>query len=138
MADFTIKSLEDFDSIFGGGFHRVRSGLGVSSFGLAVMSFPPNFEHYPEHTQEHDGQEEVYTALSGRATLEVGGERHQLSPGVWARVGPGELRRWSTGDDPAQVLAIGGTPGVVYEPPDFTEEGAGAGEILDKHSVHEA
>lgn len=124
MADYTVKRLEEFEAVFGGGFRRVRAGLGVSSFGLAVMELPPNFESYPEHTQEHDSQEEVYTVLEGRATLEVGGASHELEPGVWARVGPGERRRLSTGESPARVLAIGGVPGGVYEPPDFTEEGA--------------
>lgn len=124
MADYTVKKLEDFEVVFGGGFRRVRAGLGVSSFGLAVMEFPPNFESYPEHTQDHDHQEEVYTVLEGAATLEVGGESHLLEPGVWARVGPGERRRLVTGDQPARVVAIGGVPGGVYEAPDFTEEGA--------------
>ena len=35
-----------------------------------------------------DGQEEVYTVLEGKATLTVGGEEHELEPGVFARVGP--------------------------------------------------
>jgi quercetin dioxygenase-like cupin family protein len=122
MADYTIKRLEDFDAIFGGGFRRVRAGLGVSAFGIAVIDLPPNFEDYPEHTHEHDGQEEVYSVLEGRATIEVGGERHELRPGVWARVGPDERRRLAAGPDGARVLAVGATPGVVYEPPEFTEE----------------
>jgi quercetin dioxygenase-like cupin family protein len=62
--------------------------------------------------------------LEGRAVLEVGGDRHELVPGVWARVGPGESRRISTEEEPARVVAIGGTPGAAYEAPDFTEEGA--------------
>ncbi len=124
MADYTVKRLEDFEAIFGGGFKRVRAGLGVSSFGLAVMDLPPNFESYPEHTQEHDRQEEVYTVLEGSVTLEVAGDRHQLEPGVWVRVGPGETRRLHTGEQPARVLAIGGVPGAPYEAPDFTDEGA--------------
>jgi len=124
MADCTVKRLEDFEAVFGGGFRRVRAGLGISSFGLAVMEFPPNFENYPEHTQEHDHQEEVYTVIEGRVTLEVGGTSHELEPGVWARVGPGEPRRLVTGSEPARVIAIGGVPGGVYEAPDFTEEGA--------------
>ncbi len=124
MADVTVKRLEDFEAIFHGGFYRVRAGLGVSSFGLAVMEFPPNFRDYPEHDQEHDRQEEVYTALSGTATLVAGGEEHELTPGIWVRVGPGEKRKIVTGDEPARVLAIGGTQGGPYNPPEFTEEGA--------------
>lgn len=124
MADYTVKRLEDFEAVFGGGFRRVRAGLGVSSFGLAVMEFPPDFDDYPAHTQEHDHQEEVYTVLEGRVTLEVGDERVELEPGMWVRVGPGEVRSLTTGDSPARVVAIGGVPGGVYEAPDFTEEGA--------------
>lgn len=124
MADVTVKRLQDFEAIFGGGFFRVRAGLGVSSFGIAVMELPRNFLDYPEHDQEHDRQEEVYTALAGRATLVVGGEEHELIPGVWARVGPAEKRKITTGDEPARILAVGGRVDGVYEAPEFTEEGA--------------
>ena len=124
MPDVTVKRTEDFEAIFGGGFRKVRAGLGVSSFGIAVIDLPPNFDMYPEHDQSHDHQEEVYTALSGTATLQVGGEEHTLEPGVWARIGPDEKRKIVTGDEPARILALGGTPGRAYEPPEFTVEGA--------------
>jgi mannose-6-phosphate isomerase-like protein (cupin superfamily) len=124
MADCTVKRLEDFEAVFGGGFRRVRAGLGVTAFGLAVIELPANFSNYPEHTHEHDGQEEVYTVVEGRAILELGDESHELIPGVWARVGATERRRLRTEEGPARVVAIGGVPGGVYEPPDFTEEGA--------------
>jgi mannose-6-phosphate isomerase-like protein (cupin superfamily) len=124
MADYTVKRLEDFEAIFGGGFRRVRAGLGVSSFGIAVLDLPADFTSYPEHTQAHDSQEEVYTVLEGRVVLEIGGEPFELVPGVWARVGPAERRRLVTEGEPARVLALGATPGAPYEPPDFTEEGA--------------
>ena len=62
--------------------------------------------------------------LSGRATLTAGGEDHELVPGVFARVGPLEARKISTGDDGARVLAIGASPGQVYVAPEYTEEGA--------------
>jgi uncharacterized cupin superfamily protein len=124
MADVTVKRTEDFEAIFGGGFRRVRAGLGVTSFGIAVMDLPPNFKVYPEHDQSHDAQEEVYTVLSGRCTLKVGGEEYELEPGVWARVGPDEKRKLVTGDEPVSVLAVGATPGKVYEPPEFTHEGS--------------
>ena len=121
MPDITVKSVEQFDSPNGGGFCRARAGLGVSAF---VEHFPPNFEHFPEHDHTADGQEEVYTALSGAATLHVAGERYALVPGTFARVGPGVSRRITTGDQPVQLLAIGGTPGRAYVAPAFTENGA--------------
>src|ERR1700754_4840678 len=123
MPDVTVKRVEDFEAIFGGGFRRVRAGLGVSSFGLAVIDLPPNFQHFPEHDQTHDDQEEVYTALSGTATLKVGDEAYELEPGVFARVGATEKRKLITGDEPARILAMGATPGRAYVPPEFTEEG---------------
>ena len=96
MADVTVKRLEDFEAIFGGGFRRVRAGLGVSSFGVAVMDLPPGFDEYPEHDHGRDGQEEVYTVLAGRATLTAGGTEYVLEPGVFARVGPDETRKINT------------------------------------------
>jgi len=124
MPDVTVKRVEEFEAIFGGGFRRVRAGLGVTSFGIAVIDLPARFEHYPEHDQSHDEQEEVYTVLSGRATLSVGGEDHELEPGVFARVGAAEKRKLVTADEPARVLAMGAIPGKVYEPPEFSYEGA--------------
>ncbi|OLE35665.1 MAG: hypothetical protein AUG48_10040 [Actinobacteria bacterium 13_1_20CM_3_68_9] len=124
MPDVTVKRLDEFETIFGGGFRRVRAGLGVSSFGLSVMDFPPEFMQYPEHDHGPDGQEEVYTVLNGRATLTAGGEDHELVPGVFARVGPQEARKISTSEEGARVLAIGAAPGQLYVPPQFSEEGA--------------
>ena len=124
MADVTVKRLEEFEAVYGGGFRRVRAGLGVTSFGVQVLELPPNFEHYPEHDHTHDEQEEVYTVLSGRVTLVVGGEEHELEPGTFARVGPAEKRKLVSGDEGVRILALGATPGAVYTPPEFSEEGA--------------
>ena len=138
MADVTVKRVEDFEAIFGGGFRRVRAGLGVSSFGIAVIDMPPKFEHYPEHDQSHDGQEEVYTVLSGRATLKVGDEEHELEPGVFARIGASEKRKLITGDEPVRVLAMGGIPGEAYVAPEFTHEGAAAPSMKEKAEAQDA
>jgi uncharacterized cupin superfamily protein len=124
MSDVTVKHVAEFDSPNGGGFCRARAGLGVSAFGLQVEHFPPHFEHFPEHDHAADGQEEVYTALSGAATLHADGRQYDLVPGTFARVGPGVTRRITTGDQPVQLLAIGGVPGQAYVAPAFTENGA--------------
>jgi quercetin dioxygenase-like cupin family protein len=80
--------------------------------------------HEPEHDHTHDGQEEIYTVISGSAKLQAGGAEHQLEPGVFARVGAGEKRKFVTGSEPAQILAMGGVPGAAYEAPPYTEVGA--------------
>jgi len=132
MADVTVKRLDDFEAVFGGGMRRVRAGLGVTSFGMQVIELPPGFSMYPEHDHSHDEQEEVYTALSGRATLTVGGEEHVIEPGVFARVGPGERRKLTTGEDAVRLLCVGAAPGRPYEPPEWTEEGAGTPRFDDE------
>src|SRR5262245_12565177 len=103
---------------------RVRAGLGVTSFGLAAIDFPPNFTDYPEHDHSGDGQEEVYTVLQGSATITIDGQEHVLEPGVFARVPAGVKRKIATGDGPARILAMGAVPGGVYEPPELSVEGA--------------
>jgi mannose-6-phosphate isomerase-like protein (cupin superfamily) len=120
VADVTVKGFDDFDTAFGGGMLKVRSGLGVSSFGIQVIRFPANADQYPEHDHSHDGQEEVYAVVEGRVTLIVGDESHELDSRTLARVGPGEKRKLVTGDEPAVVLAIGAMPGKAYEIADFT------------------
>ena len=49
MAGYTVAKIDDIEAIYGGGFKRARSALGITSFGLQVMDLPPNFEGYPEH-----------------------------------------------------------------------------------------
>ena len=123
MADVTVKRTDEFETYFLGGMSKVRSGLGVESFGMQLMNLPPNEDRYPEHDHAHDGQEEVYVTLEGAATLTAGDEEHRLEPGVWARVGPAEKRKIVTGDEGARILALGGTPGKAFDPLEFTNEG---------------
>jgi uncharacterized cupin superfamily protein len=120
MADVTVKTLDEFEGAFGGAMKLVRHGLGVQSFGLQVLDFPPNADQYPEHDHSHDSQEEVYIVVEGATTLRAGGEEHELRPGTFARVGPGEKRKLVTGAEAARVIALGGTPGKAYEIAPFT------------------
>jgi uncharacterized cupin superfamily protein len=126
VADVTVKRLDEFEAVFGGGMRRVRAGLGVTSFGMQVLELPPSYNGYPDHDHSHDDQEEVYVPLKGKVTLRSGDEDHELEPGVFARVAPGEKRKLITGSEQGvRILCVGGTPGLAYEPPEWTEEGAG-------------
>ena len=130
MADYTVKRLEEMDSIFEGSVARARASLGVHAFGMQVLSLPPRWDGYPNHNHREDafegsaGQEEVYVALAGSATLRVDGREHQLEPGVFARVGPDEKRQILPGDEGVRLLVLGGWPERAYEPPAWTELGA--------------
>ena len=101
---------------------KARAGLGVGSFGMQVIEMAPNQDSYPEHDHADSGAEEVYVVLEGAATLRAGGVDYRLEPGVMARVGPGERRKLSTGGEAVRILALGGTPGKVFEAPPFSVE----------------
>jgi uncharacterized cupin superfamily protein len=119
----TIKRLEEFENNHGF-YYRVRAGLGVTAFGLSVENWPPRYEDYPEHDESERGQEEVYVVLGGSCVLRAGEEEHPLDEGMFARVGPGVRRKILPGAKGVKLLCIGGVPGRVYEPPDWTENGA--------------
>ncbi len=123
MADVTVKRIDDMEGIFGGAFKRARAELGVESFGMQVMDLPPNIDQYPEHDHAASGQEEVYLVMRGGGEIEVDGERHPLEADTMVRVGPSATRKLWPGDEGMRVLALGGTPGAAYEPPDISQLG---------------
>ncbi len=124
MTDYTLKRFDEMEPIFGGFFLRSRASLGVSSFGMQILNFPPDSgDAYPNHDHAESGQEEVYLVLSGAADFEIDGETVHLEPDMALRVGPGAKRKITTGPEAAKILALGATPGTAYEAPQFTELG---------------
>jgi mannose-6-phosphate isomerase-like protein (cupin superfamily) len=124
MSSYSVKRIDEIETAYGGGMRLARAALGVTSFGMQLEEFPPNFDQYPEHSHSEDGQEEVYLVLRGSAEIEIEGERVQLDPETIVRVGPGVSRRIFAGPEGVRILALGGVPGVAYEPPDFSKIGA--------------
>jgi quercetin dioxygenase-like cupin family protein len=120
MAAVVVKHEDDLEAKYGGSFKLIRHGLGVSSFGIQLLTLPANTDGYPEHDHVSDGQEEVYTALEGAAELTVAGQTIALEPGVWVSVPPEETRKVVTKDSPIKLLVIGGVPGKVYEASPFS------------------
>src|SRR5512144_492262 len=123
MAGYAVKRIDDMEAVFRGGFKRARAELGVESFGLQVLDFPPNADAYPEHDHGEDGQEEVYVPMRGAGEIRIDGETHALEPGVMVRVGPGVPRKLVSGEEGMRVLAIGGVPGKAYEPSELSRLG---------------
>jgi uncharacterized cupin superfamily protein len=123
MAGYTVAKIDDIESIFGGGFKRARSALGITSFGMQVIDMPPNGDRHPEHDHSSDGQEEVYATLGGSGEIEIDGERHPLDADHLVSVQAGVKRRIFGGPDGLRVLVIGGVPGAAYTVQKFTEVG---------------
>jgi uncharacterized cupin superfamily protein len=88
-------------------FQTLRRELGVTSFGINLMTLAPK-QRLRVH--RHENQEEVYLVLEGTLTLIVEGEEHVLAQGTLARVAP-EQRRQLTNptSEPVVLLALGGS-----------------------------
>jgi mannose-6-phosphate isomerase-like protein (cupin superfamily) len=121
MSSYTVKRIDEMDTAFGGGMRLARAALGVTSFGMQVEEFPPDFDRYPEHSHDEDGQEEVYIVLRGSAEIEIEGERVPLDPETIVRVAPTASRRIFPGPQGVRILALGAVPGAAYQPPDFSK-----------------
>ncbi len=124
MADYTVRRIDDMEGAYGGAFKRVRAELGVTSFGMAIIDMPPNFEHYPAHDHARDGQEEVFLTLRGGGEIDIEGERHPLDQDHAVRVAAGTERKVLPGPEGIRVLVLGAKPGEVYQAPDGSQLGA--------------
>ena len=126
MPDFTTKRIDDMEGLYGGAMRKVRAELGLSSFGVQTVDLPADFDQYPWHDHSDDGQEELYVAVRGEATLELeDADPVPLIPGEnLVRVGAATRRRVVTGSQPVRLLVVGGVPGSVYSAKAFTELGA--------------
>ena len=126
MSDVTVLAIDEMEGIYGGLARRARAELGVTGWGMQVMTLPPNWDGYPLHKHDADAfdpnQEEVYIPLEGTATLEADRETFELRPGVMARVGPSQLRRIVPGPTGIRFVALGGSPGA-HQPSSWTELG---------------
>jgi mannose-6-phosphate isomerase-like protein (cupin superfamily) len=127
VPDVTVKAIDEMDGIYDGVARRARAELGVSAWGMQVLTLPPNWDGYPEHNHNSDAfdpnQEEVYIPLEGSATLVADGAEFELLPGTMARVGPAQLRRILPGPDGIRLVALGGAPGS-FQAGAWTEIGA--------------
>lgn len=122
MSDVTAKRIEELEfyegprTVPGIRFRYAGRSLGISAWGMNVLEIEAGSTRYPEHDHAKDGQEEVYVVLRGSATLQAGGDRFTLEPGVLVRVGPSQKRKILPGPDGVTLLALGSTPGKAYEP----------------------
>ena len=125
--DATLTAIDSMEPIHGGLARRARASLGVSAWGMQVLTLPPNWTGYPEHNHSagafDPNQEEVYIPLRGSAQLVAGGETFELVPETMIRVGPEQLRQILPGPEGIRLVALGGRPGA-FAAPTWTELGA--------------
>ena len=115
---YTMKTIDELESIHHGAVKLAGDELGICSFGLQVLDFPAGFSDYPEHDHAEDGQEEVYVVLDGQADFAVDGERVTISQGEMIKVDATSKRKLQPGREGVTILAIGSTPGATYQRPE--------------------
>lgn len=94
----------------------VREHLGIRSFGINGFIQGEDSTLINEHDEAGSGQEELYFVVDGTATFEVDGETVEAPQGSLLYV-RAEAKRKATGN--ATILAMGGTPGEVYQAVDW-------------------
>lgn len=122
MTDYSAKSIDELPTLWDGFAKLVRPGLDITAFGANIMDLPPDYAT-SSHDESGSGQQELYVALRGSGSVEVGGNRLPLDPDHLVRVDAGTARVVSSGPAGLRVLCIGGVPGGVYDPPDWSSAG---------------
>jgi quercetin dioxygenase-like cupin family protein len=120
---YTLRRIDELESIHHGSVKLAGDDLGVESFGMQVLDFPPGFADYPEHDHAEDGQEEVYVVLDGSAEFDVAGERVPAAAGAMLHVRPESRRRLVAGPRGVRILAVGSAPGGYERPAAFRVAG---------------
>ena len=115
---YKVKSIDELESIHHGAVKLAADELGIESFGMQVLDFPPGFRDYPEHDHSEDGQEEVYVVLRGQADFLVDGDELTVGPGQLVKIDAPSRRRLEPGPEGVRILAIGCSPGAAYARPD--------------------
>ena len=127
MPDVTVVAIDDMEQIYDGLARRARAELGVTAWGMQVLTLPPHWDGYPMHNHDTDAydpnQEEVYIPLEGTARLFADGREYELRPGMMARIGPAQMRKIVPGPDGIRFVALGGAPGA-FTPGAWSELGA--------------
>jgi mannose-6-phosphate isomerase-like protein (cupin superfamily) len=122
MPGYVAKSIDELPTLWDGFANLVRSGMDITAFGANIMNLPPDYSTHA-HDEADSGQQELYVALRGSGTVDIGDERLPLDAEHLVKVDAGTNRVLSSGPEGLRALIIGGTPGQAYEPQDWSSSG---------------
>jgi mannose-6-phosphate isomerase-like protein (cupin superfamily) len=123
---YAAKSIDELPTLWDGFAKLVRAGLEITAFGANIMDLPPSYST-SSHDEAESGQQELYVALRGSGSVDIGDARLPLDPDHLVRVDAGTARVLSSGPDGVRVLCVGGVPGGAYEPQEWSSTSADGG-----------
>ncbi|HUA71689.1 MAG TPA: hypothetical protein VMA96_11415 [Solirubrobacteraceae bacterium] len=123
MSRFAVAHLDEIDETSDGRcpFRPIRYHFGITSFGVNAWTGRDAGDRIiNEHDEdEENGEEELYLVQQGRARFEIEAEQIDAPAGTLVFI-PAGARRTAFAEEPATtIIAVGGTPGRVYEPNGF-------------------
>ncbi len=121
MSEYTVARFDEIDELSDGRcpFRPVRKHFGIMSFGVNTWTGKSAGDRIINEHDEADEHEELYLVQQGRATFELDGERVDAPAGTMVFARPGVKRTAFAEEAGTTIVAIGGTPGEVYEPSGF-------------------
>jgi tetratricopeptide (TPR) repeat protein len=118
MSEYTVAHLEEIGEISDGRcpWRPVRHHLGITSFGINAWTGHEAGDRIINEHDEEGEDEELYFVQGGRARFELDGEPVDAPAGTFVFARP-SVKRTAFAEEPGTtILAVGATPGRVYEP----------------------
>jgi uncharacterized cupin superfamily protein len=113
-----LAELPTVPTVFGR-WQALNAPLGLSGFGINVLTADPGEPLDTLHDETDSNQEEVYVVVTGRAIFTLDGVEHEVGPGTLVSAAPSTVRSLRAADADTRVVCIGAKPGT-------GEEGFGA------------
>ncbi len=101
-ASFSLKGIQ---------IDQLLSRGACERFSAYLVHMQPNQVKQPSY---HKAGEELYYVLTGSGTAELDGKEYALRPGCFFRVPPNTVHKFTTGNDPLQILNF-------HSPPVFSD-----------------
>ena len=118
MSAYSVARLEEIPVLADGGIpcRPVRHHFGLTSFGLNAWTGTAAGDRILYEHDEANDAEELYLVHTGRATFELDGAPVDAPAGTFVFAPPG-VKRTAFAEEPGTtILAIGGRPGVPWQP----------------------
>jgi tetratricopeptide (TPR) repeat protein len=119
MSGYAVAHLDEIDELTDGrcAYRPVRHHFGITSFGVNTWTARDAGDRIINEHNEDDpgGGEELYLVMQGRASFELEDERVDAPAGSLVYVRPGVKRTAFAEEAGTTIVAMGATPGKVYE-----------------------